>query len=161
SIRQKEHPGDSWQDANRDYLSAEMSRLRLVLQLRVLWLRKLWKRNPLQGFREWVVSDAEADRLLAASQQESPSAFYESDEEAARLCREILDQRAVALDAAERANSSGSPPAMEILAKLFHLSDFDREVLLLSLAPELDPAFERLFAYVQDDATRKFPTAHL
>jgi hypothetical protein len=161
SIRQQENPGNSWHDANRDYLNAEMSRLRLILQLRVLWLRKQWKRDPLQEFREWVVSDAEADRLLAASQRESAGAFYESDAEAVKLGREILDQRDIAMAAAERANASGGPPAMEILARVFRLTDFDREVLLLSLAPELNPAFERLFAYVQDDATLKFPTTHL
>jgi ATP-dependent 26S proteasome regulatory subunit len=33
--------------------------------------------------------------------------------------------------------------------------------MMLCLAPEIDPTFERLFAYVQDDVTRKYVTAHL
>ena len=34
-------------------------------------------------------------------------------------------------------------------------------MLLLCAAPELDPAFERLYAYLQDDAARKFVTPHV
>jgi len=34
-------------------------------------------------------------------------------------------------------------------------------VLLLCLAPEIDPTFERLYAYVQDDITRKYVTPYL
>jgi SpoVK/Ycf46/Vps4 family AAA+-type ATPase len=151
----------SWQDANREHLDAELSRLRLTLHRRILWLRQLWKRDPLQGFREWVISDTDADRLLAGNRQENAAEFYRQDPAAVQLSREIATQTENAESATLRANAAGSPPALEILARLFHLDDFDREVLVLCLAPELDPAFERLYAYVQDDATRKFPTAHL
>ncbi|MGH2403083.1 MAG: ATP-binding protein, partial [bacterium] len=36
-----------------------------------------------------------------------------------------------------------------------------QQVLFLCLAPELDPTFERLYAYVQNDVSRKYPTPHL
>ncbi len=152
---------NSWRDANREHIDAELSRLRLTLHRRILWLRQLWKRDPLQGFREWVISDADADRLLAGAQPDDAEAFYARDTAAAELSRGIAAQRENAQAAALRADAAGSPPALEILARLFHLDDFDRDVLVLCLAPELDPSFERLYAYVQDDATRKFPTAHL
>src|SRR5262249_29243612 len=51
--------------------------------------------------------------------------------------------------------------AIEALVHLFGLSRFERNVLLLCLAPGIDPAFERLYAYVQDDATRKYATPQL
>ncbi len=152
---------NSWRDANREHIDAELSRLRLTLHRRILWLRQLWKRDPLQGFREWVISDADADRLLAGAQPDDAEAFYARDTAAAELTRGIAVERENAQSAALRADAAGSPPALEILARLFHLDDFDRDVLVLCLAPELDPGFERLYAYVQDDATRKFPTAHL
>lgn len=152
---------NSWRDANREHLDAELSRLRLTLHRRILWLRQLWKRDPLQGFREWVISDADADRLLAGTQQQDAEEFYVRDTAAAELSRAIAVQRESAQSATLRANDAGSPPALEILARLFHLDDFDRDVLVLCLAPEIDPGFERLYAYVQDDATRKYPTAHL
>ena len=152
---------NNWQSANRAHLDAELSRLRLTLQRRILWLRQYWKRDPLQGFREWVISDADADRLLRGAPQDSAQEFYERDAAAVELGQAIAAQKEIAEAAAERATAAGSPPALEILARLFHLDGFDCQVLLLCLAPELDPGFERLYAYVQDDATRKYPTAHL
>jgi hypothetical protein len=151
----------TWQAANRAHLDSELSRLRLTLHRRILWLRQFWKRDPLQGFREWVISDADADRLLNGTQADNAEEFYEQDTSAVELGRAIVAQREIARAAADRANAAGSPPALEILARLFHLDGFDCEVLLLCLAPELDPGFQRLYAYVQDDATRKYPTAHL
>jgi hypothetical protein len=151
----------TWQAANRAHLDAELLRLRITLHQRILWLRQFWKRDPLQGFREWVISDADADRLLSGAQPGSAEKFYEQDAAAWQLSRAIAAQREIADAAAERAKAAGGPPALEILARLFHLDGFDCEVLLLCLAPEIDLGFERLYAYVQDDATRKYPTAHL
>jgi AAA+ superfamily predicted ATPase len=47
------------------------------------------------------------------------------------------------------------------LGRAFGLSDFDTDVLLIALAPELDLRYERLYAYLQDDVTRKRPTVDL
>jgi AAA+ superfamily predicted ATPase len=47
------------------------------------------------------------------------------------------------------------------LAKLFELSPFDLDVVLICLAPELDPRYERFYAFLQDDVTRKCPSINL
>jgi hypothetical protein len=47
------------------------------------------------------------------------------------------------------------------LANLFELSAFDYEAFLICLAPDLDLRYERLYAYLQDDATRRRPTVDL
>ena len=47
------------------------------------------------------------------------------------------------------------------LARLYNLSPFERNVLLLALAPELDRRYERCYAYIQDDVTRKRPAVDL
>jgi AAA+ superfamily predicted ATPase len=41
------------------------------------------------------------------------------------------------------------------------LSDFERDVLLVCLLPELDNRYRRLFGYLQDDASRTRPTVEL
>ena len=41
------------------------------------------------------------------------------------------------------------------------LSDFDLALMLVALAPEIDLRYERLYAYLQDDVTRKRPTVDL
>jgi hypothetical protein len=44
------------------------------------------------------------------------------------------------------------------LASTFDLSPFDLDVLLVAFAPEFDLRYERIYAYLQDDVTRKRPT---
>ncbi|MHB1224851.1 MAG: ATP-binding protein [Gemmatimonadaceae bacterium] len=47
------------------------------------------------------------------------------------------------------------------LAAAFGLVPFEVDVLLLAIAPELDLRYERLYAYLQDDVTRRRPTVGL
>ncbi|MEE8587286.1 MAG: hypothetical protein V3T83_20795 [Acidobacteriota bacterium] len=47
------------------------------------------------------------------------------------------------------------------MAWLFDLSPFERDTLLICLAPEIDLKYEKLYAYLQDDVTRKRPCLDL
>lgn len=47
------------------------------------------------------------------------------------------------------------------LADIFSLCKFEIDTLLLALAPEIDLGYERLYAYLQDDITKKRPTINL
>lgn len=139
-------------DGRRRWLDVELRRLRKLLERRVLWLRRQWQPDPLQSYGAMVISDVQADSLLAESAAGAERHFYENDESTRALTREIdlLQQ--------ERARD-GSP--LGHIQRIFGLTDFDADALMLCAAPELDPSIDRLYAYVQDDATRRFATAHL
>lgn len=47
------------------------------------------------------------------------------------------------------------------LGKRFGLDALELDILLVALAPEIDPRYERLYAYLQDDVTRKRPSVDL
>jgi SpoVK/Ycf46/Vps4 family AAA+-type ATPase len=47
------------------------------------------------------------------------------------------------------------------LQQMFNLSDFDLALVTIALAPEIDLRYERIYAYLQDDVTRKRPTVEL
>ncbi|MCQ9181333.1 AAA family ATPase [Streptomyces sp. IBSBF 2953] len=47
------------------------------------------------------------------------------------------------------------------LRNCYGLCDFELDVVLLALAPEVDPAYERLYGCLQDDADRRRPTVGL
>lgn len=47
------------------------------------------------------------------------------------------------------------------LQRAFGLSNFDLDVVMIALAPEIDLRYGRLYAYLQDDVTRKRPTVDL
>jgi hypothetical protein len=52
-------------------------------------------------------------------------------------------------------------PLMTELANRFGLEAFDQDVILLAAAPEIDLRYERLYAYLHDDVTRKRPSVDL
>jgi ATP-dependent 26S proteasome regulatory subunit len=47
------------------------------------------------------------------------------------------------------------------LARTYGLSSFDLDLILIALAPELDLRYERVYAYIQDDVTRRRPSVDL
>lgn len=150
-----------WVAANRRYLESELHRLRLVLQRRVLWLRQQWQSDTLKAPQGLVISDARADALLAPEDSNAEVTFQLKDPKAKAVTRSIAEVDREINRQVESLANIGQAPSLEVLVRLFGLSKFERNVLLLCLAPELDPAFERLYGYVQDDLTRKYPTFHL
>jgi ATP-dependent 26S proteasome regulatory subunit len=47
------------------------------------------------------------------------------------------------------------------LQRLYGLTDFDLDVILIGLAPEIDLRYERMYAYLHDDVSRKRPSVDL
>ena len=142
--------------AVRVFPDGAMLRLRLLLHRRILYLRRQWQRDPLQDYQGLVISDTHADWLLAGDDAAAAARFYQEDPQAAELGRSIaVIERALAAGGAQ------GWPAIESLARIFGLGAFERDVLLLCLAPEMDSTIERLYAYVQDDVTRKRPSPEL
>jgi hypothetical protein len=150
----------SWAEANRALLDAQLERLRLLLQRRVQWLRRHWaEAAPPYGFG-WRITDAEADRLLAGEDRAAEARFYAGEDcaDISGALGRIADAIAVRRQALQAA---GTPASLDVICHIFGLGHFERDVLLLALAPELDGDFERLYAYVQDDVARRHATAHL
>jgi len=52
-------------------------------------------------------------------------------------------------------------PAIAAAAPGYELDDFDANLVLIALAPEIDLRYERVYAFLQDDVTRRRPTAEL
>lgn len=65
----------------------------------------------------------------------------------------------VSLEPLEDRIAPDSPLAR--LTAAFDLSLIDLYILLISLAPELDRRYERLYAYLQDDVSLRYPTLNL
>ena len=152
---------EEWRTANSRYLAAEMQRVRLLLNRRTLWLRKYWRRETAQGYLSWAISDQEADILLVGKDRQEELGFYESDPAAQSIAGSLVEVSRQLSVQREEMQAAGTSAPLDTLAARFELTPFERDVVLLCLAPELDPAFERLYAYLQDDATRRFATPHM
>ena len=102
--------------------------------------------NPEDRFRGLYISDDQVDALLAET--EPQSGLPPADPGVGSL----LTQAEAEADAAE---AGGADIRLRRLARAFALDTHDVEILLVALAPDFDPRFERLYGYLHDDVTRK------
>jgi hypothetical protein len=161
SLPATEHWGDpAWRRALEEQQADDLLRLRLLLSRRIAWLRHRTGQDPLAGYG-MVVTDAQADAALQPAAALAETEFRSDQPELVDLERSIREVEAQLQERGSAMAAAGTPFPLEELAGRFGLDDVARDVLLLTLAPDLDPAFERLYAYAQDDATRRHPTAAL
>jgi len=133
-----------------DVLLSDIQRLRPRLRRYILWLRHRWDEIPAERYQGLAISDAEADRILVDENVwEKRAAFFREDLEAASFGQ--LQESAI----------TSETSVMWLPQQLFLLSDFERECILLAAAVELEPEFERIYAYAQDDAGLLLPTPTL
>jgi AAA+ superfamily predicted ATPase len=141
------------------HLLAELERIDLLIRARVAHLRKLHQQD--EHFRGLYISEQEIDGLLARPNGRpawlrSPDNAWlgGADSVLAELMR-AMEQRC------EASAASGIPLRIPALRDAFGLSRFELDVLLVSLAGEVDLRYEKLYAYLQDDVTRKRPSVDL
>jgi hypothetical protein len=136
--------------ASLAHLSARLglidARVRLAVER-----RRAVDPDPDDRFRGLYISDAQVDELLAS---QATDAAVPADNGLSVRLRETEA-------AAEAAEESGAAIRLRQLSRSFDLSQADLEILLVALAPDLDPRFERLYAYLQDDVSRRRATTGL
>lgn len=120
-----------------------LSRLDLLLDRAVRTMDAATNAESAAGFRGLYVGRDEVGKLLQRTPAATPfEAMVDADE--------AYGETSVAV-----------PSPLFWIMQEFRLSNFDADVLLLSLAPEIDLRYEKIYAYLQDDVTRKRPTVEL
>jgi len=129
-----------------EYICAELQRLDLLLYRQILRLRATYQLS-LDEFRGLYISDEQVDSFLnqVAAKENSSTSIEHLTEQAEALRVRNLEQ------------ASAASPWKQVIEE-FHLSPFEQDVLLLALAPEVDLKYETLYAYLNNDVTRKWPT---
>jgi SpoVK/Ycf46/Vps4 family AAA+-type ATPase len=94
------------------------------------------------------------DWLLSTGAPAAPPPVPELDE--------VLDQVSAAIATRIRAGvASGAPLTLPLLGRLFGLTAVELRAVVICLAPELRRKYDRVYAYLQDDITRKRPSVDL
>ncbi|MGH3774152.1 MAG: ATP-binding protein [Pseudonocardiaceae bacterium] len=135
-----------------EHLSAELRLLDLLIRRAVVTMRQAG--TGVCASQAVYVSDDEVDRLLNRDAEVPTTELDPLDATAAGL-REWID-RAVA-----QAQEHGVGLPLARLAARLGLSGFDMQAIVVCLAPELDRKYDKLYAYLQDDITRKRPSVDL
>ncbi|MET0773448.1 MAG: AAA family ATPase [Candidatus Limnocylindrales bacterium] len=134
-------------DASLGYLAARLA----VLGSRVrdaVARRRAGDPDPDDRFRGLYIPDTMVDTLLEGTRP----LFPEGIPGAGSTTGEATAGIEAAADAAQGA---GAELRLRRLVRGFGLSPLDLELLLAALAPDIDPRFERLYAYLQDDVSRR------
>ncbi|HLX34133.1 MAG TPA: ATP-binding protein [Candidatus Limnocylindrales bacterium] len=102
--------------------------------------------DPDDRFRGLYLSHQRAAELL----DRSPAGSAPGDGASATVRRAAdLDARSAAWEGA------GDRVGLRELIRAFELDPIDTDLLLIALAPDLDPRFELLYGYLNDDVTRR------
>ena len=112
---------------------------------RLVAARRAVDPQPDDPFRGLYLSDEMVDRLLAGV-----PGIPDWSDASARLAD--TEQNA------DLAEAAGHTLRLRRLADAFHLSQIDVDLLVIALAADLDPRFERFFGYLNDDVGRRRPS---
>ena len=102
--------------------------------------------KPDDPYRGLYTDDGDVERLLGAG---VPGARRPVADPEAEAVRGALAERVAQLRA------EGTRVRLAEMALAFGLEPLDVDLLLVALAPDLDPSFERLYGYLNDDVTRR------
>ena len=127
-----------------DQFDLPLTRLDRLLEREIVRLRARYQLS-LDEFRGLYVSDEQVDRLVRAAATEADSELFAAPTAAGGLFASVADR----------------PSRWAELAARFALQPLDLDLILLALAPEIDLKYETLYAYLNNDVTRKWPTLDL
>ena len=113
---------------------------------RAVALRRAGDAEPDDRFRGLYIPEARVDELLAGPAL-SPE-HWEPGEDVGVFLAD-LEARA------DTAEAAGADIRLRRLGRSFGMDADDVRLLLVALAPDLDPRFEQLYAYLQDDVSRR------
>ncbi len=145
------------------HILAELERLDLLIRTQVARARQLHN-DEAEGISSpaLFISEEEVDALLTRPIGGPVWATSPLANDIQESVQTKLDHMATQLtERIEDSLRQGIFLRLVALARLFDLSVFDLDVVLVCLAPELDRRYERLFAYLHDDLTRRPPTVDL
>jgi len=125
-----------------------LEKLDLLIHREIVRMRAVetLSRDEFQGL---YVSDQQVDALLA---RRSNGSLQSSIEDLGRR----LERVAVAASEARALD-----PVWQKIRELFDLDSCELDVILVALAAEYDTKYETLFAYLNNDVSRRFPTVDL
>jgi hypothetical protein len=150
-------PADPFRES-LDHILAELERIDLLVAAQVGRARQSHKDDEFQGL---YISEQEVDALMAQPIGLPRWAVAQAANADPDL-RAALDHLRARIDAREKASiDRGILLRLVDLTSRFQLSGFDVDVLLICLAAEIDLRYERLYAYLQDDVTKKCPSVDL
>ncbi len=145
---------------SRQQLLAAMT----YIDLRVRWAvgrARAHGLDPHDEFRGLYITEEHIDALLA---HELGALWPDSNGSASALAdwpAALVEARRKWQSRSDISREQSVSLRLNDLVDSFGLAPPELDILLIALAPEIDPRYERVFAFLQDDVTRKRPSVDL
>ena len=150
----EERPSAFYKNSS-EHLADEFEKLDALLSLQVLRFREAHHTDNGDAFARFYIGEEEVDRVMGKQPGGKKEPGLSASIEHVQNLRERISERV------EGSVKAGVYLPFLKLSRLFQLSSFEMDILLVCLAPELDLKYEKLYAYLQDDITKKSPTVNL
>jgi len=151
----------SYYKNGREHLMEELYKLDALLRLRLLEHREIPGSNGPDMFRGLYITEEEVKKISLETPGTRTSPDPSTAKERKALIAEIGKIRETLSKKIQRSLEQGIHLPFHHLASVFHLHPFEWDTLLICLAPQVDLKYEKLYAYLQDDVTRKNPSVDL
>ncbi|NIM14307.1 MAG: AAA family ATPase [Candidatus Aminicenantes bacterium] len=145
----------------REHLADELLKLDALLELRVLKHREISTGPEPDDFAGLYITGEEIDRVSGKMSKMEKKENSKTAGEKKALQAHIKKLEEALTGKIENSLKTGIDLPIYYLASLFQLNSFEWDTLIICLAPELDVKYEKLYAYLQDDVTKKSPSVNL
>ena len=145
----------TYYETNLQHILDELKQIDLLIYQQVLRIRE--KSEDADEFRGLYISEEEIDAILDntyPTNEDEDQRIQTLKGLIAELEPEIEEKKVESL-------RRGITLTLPLLANIFGLTPFEIDAVLISMAPELDTKYERLYGYLQNDATKKQPRVDL
>jgi ATP-dependent 26S proteasome regulatory subunit len=158
-----ESTAEDFYKSGKEHLAELLAELDLRLHLRVLQRRRhaADRNHPGEAFRGLYVPHEEIENILRLERgKKSKYSRMKEDNKEVALEKHIRQLRRRREKKTEKSLKTSVFLPFFQLALLFRLDRFELDLLLICMAPEVDQNYEKIYAYLQDDVTKKYPTVN-
>jgi SpoVK/Ycf46/Vps4 family AAA+-type ATPase len=139
----------------REHLYDELAKLDTLIHLQVLRFRDLNSSKQDDRLSGLCIQDEDVDRVMEVRKKQSKG---QKKQEMRTLIKQVESIREKISRKVENSLKQGIYLPLYHLARIFQLTSFELDIILVCLAPEMDIKYEKLYAYLQDDVTKKSPS---
>ncbi|MCP4368474.1 MAG: ATP-binding protein [Deltaproteobacteria bacterium] len=146
-----------------EHIMAELKRLNLLIQIQLQWMQRNPSPHLYDEFKGFYISKDQIEDIIQNHFQEDNYTFSrdKNDDEYQKLCKESI-RLYKEIDSRKKASLNRNIfLPFHRLSILFNLTSFELDVILICVAHEINLQYETLYAYIQNDITKKKPSVEL
>lgn len=146
-----------YQDTNWNHLRDELGLLNARLLKEVRRRSRDNHQSQFDGFQGLVLTEQEITHILTNGLDEMNTEARDAGGESSHAIKYIDEF----ISSRHKGRETIASRPLNEITSLFKLDHLEEQCLILCLAPEIDSRYSKVYAFLQDDVTKKYPTVDL